>query len=124
MERRSLARLAAATLTLVAAGASPARATSLPLGSAASAPAGALTSTGDAVAAWNESGALRASVTPRRGAPTTTTVDDAALAPAVAADDAGGAFAAWRRGSTVRVAYRPAGGGLGGPPGLPGRGRR
>src|SRR4051794_4610467 len=115
MERRSLARLAAATLTLVAAGASPARATSLPLGSAASAPAGALTSTGDAVAAWNESGALRASVTPRGGAPTTTTVDDAALAPAVAADDAGGAFAAWRRGSTVRVAYRPAGGAFGAP---------
>ena len=115
MERRSPARLVAATLTLLAIAASPAAAASLPLATGASAPAGALTSSGDAVAAWNEAGALRASVTPHGGTPSTTSLDDAALAPAVAADDAGGAFAAWRRAGAVRVAYRPAGGGFGAP---------
>ncbi|HEY3019262.1 MAG TPA: hypothetical protein VGJ32_03675, partial [Solirubrobacteraceae bacterium] len=86
----------------------------------AGAAAGALTSGGEAIAAWGEGSpaALRVAVTPRGGAPATSTLDDRAGRPAVAADAAGGAFVAWRHddgagGGPLRIAYRSAGGAFG-----------
>ncbi|HEY3186641.1 MAG TPA: hypothetical protein VGJ70_04155 [Solirubrobacteraceae bacterium] len=127
MERPSLARLlAAATLTLAAA-ASPAAAAPrtwqepTALGTVSSpgpgASAGALTSAGEAIAAWDEAG-LQVAVAPRGGAPAISALDDRAGRPAVAVDAADGAFVAWRHddgsgGGPLRVAYRPAGGGFG-----------
>lgn len=132
MERPLVARLVAAALLTLLAAASPAAAAPrawqepITLGTAASAgpgaAAGALTSGGDAVAAWDEGSpaGLRVAVKPAGGAPAVSALDDRAGSPAVAADRAGGAFVAWRHddgagSGPMRVAYRPAGGAFGAP---------
>src|SRR5437773_1705229 len=132
MERPLVARLVAAALLTLLAAAWPAAAAPrawqepITLGTAASAgpgaAAGALTSGGDAVAAWDEGSpaGLRVAVKPAGGAPAVSALDDRAGSPAVAADRAGGAFVAWRHddgagSGPMRVAYRPAGGAFGAP---------
>src|SRR5439155_19463 len=123
MERPLVARLVAAALLTLLAAASPAAAAPrawqepITLGTAASAgpgaAAGALTSGGDAVAAWDEGSpaGLRVAVKPAGGAPPVRALDDRAGRPAVGADRAGGVIVAWRDPAGIRAATRPAGGG-------------
>src|SRR5439155_2113538 len=108
MERPLVARLVAAALLTLLAAASPAAAAPrawqepITLGTAASAgpgaAAGALTSGGYAVAAWDEGSPAgrRVAVKPAGGAPAVSARYDRAGSPAFAPDPASGACIAWR----------------------------